>query len=67
LSDLGFDPDLCEILLNHTRDDLIERYDRSDYWLKRVEAAHRWDRHVAGLVGEAADRGEIIDITEARG
>ena len=67
LSDLGFNPGLCEILLNHTRADLIERYDRAEYWPKRVEAANRWERHVAGLVGEIADRGAIIDITEARG
>ena len=52
LSRFGVDQDVAELMLNHARADLIERYDREPRWADRQQAAQRWADHVAGLVGE---------------
>ena len=57
LGRLGVDPQTAELLLNHAiGDELTATYDRGDYWRQRVEAAGRWARHVAGLVGGDPER-----------
>ena len=53
LSRLGIDADVAELMLNHTRADLVERYDREPRWVDRQAAAQRWADHVAGVVGQA--------------
>ncbi|MBP0465867.1 tyrosine-type recombinase/integrase [Roseomonas sp. PWR1] len=40
-SEAGVETDLAEFLLNHVRDDLIERYDRADRLPARAEATRR--------------------------
>lgn len=57
LGRLGVDPQVSELLLNHAiSDELSATYDRGDYWRQRVEAAHRWARHVLGLVEGEPER-----------
>jgi integrase len=51
LSQLGVDADIAELMLNHARADLVERYDREPRWAERVSAAQGWADRVAGLVG----------------
>jgi integrase len=52
LSDLGFDQDLSERMIAHSRGTLVERYDRSTRWPERIAAAD--------AIGEA-----IIKIVQA--
>ncbi len=47
---LGVDSELAEMMLNHARADLIERYDREPRWQERMQAAQKWADHVAALV-----------------
>lgn len=47
---LKVDPELAEIMLNHARGDLIERYDREPRWNERMAAATAWADHVANAV-----------------
>ncbi len=39
LADFGYDLDLCERMIAHSRGGLVERYDRSTRWDARVDAA----------------------------
>jgi integrase len=39
LAELGFDVDLCERMIAHSRGGLVERYDRSTRWDARCDAA----------------------------
>jgi integrase len=48
LTELGIDSAVAERMLNHTRDSLLEIYDRAEQWDKRCAAADAW----AGLVAE---------------
>jgi integrase len=66
LSRLGVDSDLAEMMLNHARADLIERYDREPRAAERAAAAARWAEHVAGVVGTAPDRGNVVALTQRR-
>lgn len=50
LTALGVESELSEIMLNHVRDDLLERYDREPRWNERMAAATLWAEHVAALV-----------------
>lgn len=50
LSDLGFDEDLSERMIAHSRDNLLERYDRSTRWPERVAAAEAVERHILQIV-----------------
>ena len=61
LTALGVESELAEIMLNHVRDDLIERYDREPRWNERMAAASAWADHVAALVRDDP-RGALVDL-----
>jgi len=65
LTRLGIEGDLAEMMLNHARADLIERYDREPRRDDRAKAAARWADHLAGLVGAAPDRGNVVELSAA--
>jgi integrase len=62
LSDLGFDEDLAERMIAHTRDSLLERYDRSTRWPERVAAAEAVERHVLKIVA-GQDGGNVVSLS----
>jgi integrase len=62
LSDLGFDEDLCERMIAHSRDSLLERYDRSTRWPERVAAAEAVERHVLKIVA-GQDSGNVVSLS----
>lgn len=66
LTALRVETELAEILLNHVRDDLIERYDREPRWAERMAAAGAWADHVAALVGADDPAGAVIDLAARR-
>jgi integrase len=66
LSLLGVDADIAELMLNHARADLVERYDREPRWAERVSAAHMWAERVAGLVGSAIEHGDVVELAVRR-
>jgi len=49
LAELGFDLDLCERMIAHSRGNLVERYDRSTRWPERVLAAEAFSETIAAL------------------
>ena len=61
LSDLGFDLDLCERMIAHSRGNLVERYDRSTRWPERVAAADAYSKSVAAASGITAQAAEEKD------
>jgi integrase len=67
LTRLGVGKDIAELMLNHRRADLLERYDRETRWSERKAAAMRWAEHVTGLV-TAPDRSNVVVLPhQARG
>ncbi len=50
LAAVGVDEDIAEMMLNHTREELLETYDREPRWKERVDAAQRWAQHIARVV-----------------
>jgi integrase len=62
LTRLGVAKDIAELMLNHRRADLLERYDREMRWTERKAAAMRWAEHVSGLLGAAPERGKLIPM-----
>ena len=65
LTRLGVESELAELMLNHARADLIERYDREPRRAERAAAAQRWADHIAGLIGAAPDRGNVVELSTA--
>jgi integrase len=64
LGQLGVDPVVAELLLDHAvSDDLAKIYDRGEYWHLRVEGAARWAAHVMGLVEGRRD--QVVPIARA--
>ena len=63
LADLGFDMDLCERMIAHSRGGLVERYDRSSRWLERVDAAKSYAEKVLeiALGGSQPSKGVSAD------
>lgn len=62
---LRVETELAEIMLNHVREDLIERYDREPRWAERMAAAAAWADQIAGNVrGEAG--AEVIQLHASR-
>lgn len=61
LSDLGFDEDLCERMIAHSRSSLVERYDRSTRWPERVAAAEALERHLLKIVA-GQDGGNVVQL-----
>jgi integrase len=61
---LGVETELAELMLNHTRADLLERYDREPRWPEREAAAALWADHVSALVNDKA--GPVVDIASRR-
>jgi integrase len=55
LSDLGFDQDLCERMIAHSRGSLVERYDRSTRWPERVAAAEALAARMIQIVDNSPD------------
>jgi integrase len=47
LSAAGVEEEVAEMMLNHTREELLETYDREPRWKERVEAGQRWAQYVA--------------------
>jgi len=64
LSRLGVETELAEMMLNHTRADLLERYDREPRWEERMVAARHWADHVARLTVD--DDPDVIDLASRR-
>jgi len=50
LTALGVVAGVAELMLNHTRSDLEEIYDREPRWSERQIAAQRWSDHVETLI-----------------
>jgi integrase len=46
LAELGYDLDLCERMIAHSRGNLVERYDRSTRWPERVLAAEAYSKSI---------------------
>jgi integrase len=46
LAELGYDLDLCERMIAHSRGNLVERYDRSTRWPERVLAAETYSKTI---------------------
>jgi integrase len=59
---VGMDSELAELMLNHARADLIERYDREPRLEERSRAATAWADHVAGLVGRQGSGAEVVEL-----
>ncbi len=51
LAELGFDLDLCERMIAHSRGNLVERYDRSTRWPERLGASEAYSQSIAMAVG----------------
>ena len=47
LSAAGVEEEVAEMMLNHTREELLETYDREPRWKERVDAGQRWAQYVA--------------------
>ena len=63
LSELGFDHDLAERMLAHTRDKLTETYDRASRWSERVAAAEAYERRIIQIVsGEAEAANNVVPL-----
>lgn len=60
LGALGVETEVAEMMLNHTREELLETYDREPRWKERVLAAERWASHVAEIVGERSTG--VVDL-----
>jgi integrase len=60
LTALGVESELAEIMINHVRDDLVERYDREPRWKERFASATTWADHVANLVRDPGS--PVIDL-----
>jgi integrase len=56
LSRVGVDREIAELMLNHSRGDLVERYDREARTAARAAAADKWATLVAQIV--RGDRSE---------
>jgi integrase len=56
LSTLGVEYEIRELMLNHARRDLEQRYDRAELWSKRVEAAESWAAHVLKAIKQRKQR-----------
>lgn len=50
LSASGVEEEVAEMMLNHTREELLETYDREPRWKERVDAAQRWAQYVARVM-----------------
>lgn len=75
LRQLGTDTEIAEMMLNHTRSELIEIYDREPRMAERRTAACQWAEHVTSLSGppepepvadEPKQGAEIIHLNRAR-
>ncbi|MGY3288019.1 integrase [Bradyrhizobium sp. LM3.6] len=54
LSAAGVEEEVAEMMLNHTREELLETYDREPRWKERVDAAQRWAQYIARVVDDSA-------------
>ncbi|MCC8945436.1 integrase arm-type DNA-binding domain-containing protein [Bradyrhizobium sp. Arg62] len=50
LTAVGTEEEVAELMLNHTREELLETYDREPRWKERVEAAQKWAQYIARIV-----------------
>jgi integrase len=60
--DVEIDSDLAEIMLNHTRAELIEIYDREPRYEARMAAAKAWANYVAKVIGH----GGVVRLEEMK-
>ena len=49
IRELGADADLCELMIGHTRDGLVARYDKSEMWEARRSIQLRWEDWIAQI------------------
>lgn len=62
LTRLGVDGDIAEMMLNHVREELLETYDHEPRAADRAAAAKRWADHLAGIVNNAANDEQVVDL-----
>ena len=60
LADLGFDMDLCERMIAHSRGGMVERYDRSSRWPERVEAARSYAEWVLTSSADSSEPSHVV-------
>jgi len=51
LSALGVDEPVAELMIAHKRSDIVGRYDHADLWDRRIDAQHKWEEYIEGIVG----------------
>lgn len=66
LADLGFDMDLCERMIAHSRGGLVERYDRSSRWPERVEAAKSYAEWVLASAADTNRSSNVVTNDSAK-
>jgi len=69
LADLGISEPVAETMIAHKRPDLVARYNRSQMWKLRVDAAKAHDKAIAALLAEASakaarenETGNVVNI-----
>jgi integrase len=66
LARLGVQEDLAEMMLNHSRADLIEAYDRAPREAARRDAADKWADHVMNVVTVENAGAEVVELALRR-
>lgn len=54
LSAAGVEEEVAEMMLNHTREELLETYDREPRWKERADASQRWAQYITRIVEDVA-------------
>lgn len=62
LSRLRISTEVAELMLNHRRADLIERYDREPRMEDRRDAAERWCDYIQGIIDQTETPANVIRI-----
>jgi integrase len=64
LRKVGVDTELAEMMLNHSRAELVEIYDREPLLAERSQAAERWAQYVMRLVSPAAGEFAVRSVAQ---
>ena len=69
LADLGVPTDTAEIMVAHRRAGLVARYDRSQLWPQRREAAEKLDAWITGIVTrtDGPEAGNVVRLAKKAG
>ncbi|WP_171091348.1 integrase family protein [Ruegeria sp. HKCCD9179] len=46
IEELGTPERVCELMIGHKREDLLQRYSEAQLWEQRIDAQHKWEQHV---------------------